>query len=84
MVRFVLPSIFLAFAAPAIADEVTGTVLAFDRVDKIIILEDKTVWNVKSPETMPEDLKAGDSVRITFKSEGDSGTTAVNSVVKTD
>lgn len=36
----------IASAIPAFADEVTGTVLAFDRVDNVIVLDDKTVWTV--------------------------------------
>ncbi len=82
MVRFALPVILLAAAAPAFADEVTATVLAFDRVDSIIVLDDKTVFNVTTPEVIPEGLKAGDTITIDFKSEGDSGVATIYSIKK--
>ena len=31
---------------PAFADQVVGTILAFDRVDHIIVLDDKTIWTI--------------------------------------
>ena len=82
MVRFALPLILFAVAAPAFADEVTATVLAFDRVDSIIVLDDKTVFNVTTPDVIPEDLKAGDTITIDFKSDGDNGVTEIYSIEK--
>ena len=36
----------LALAAPALADETSGTVLAYDRVAMVIVLDDKTVYQL--------------------------------------
>ena len=82
MVRFVLPLFLLAAAAPAFADEVTASVLAFDRVDSIIVLEDKSVFNVTNKELIPEDLKAGDTITIIYQSEGDNGVKSIASITK--
>jgi len=82
MVRFALPLALFVAAAPAFADEVTATVLAFDRVDNVIVLDDKTVFNVTNPEIIPEGLKAGDSVEIIYESDGDNGVKAINSITK--
>jgi hypothetical protein len=82
MVRFALPVILLAASAPAFADEVTATVIAFDRVDSVIVLDDKTVFNVTTPDVIPDGLKAGDTVTIDYKSDGDNGVTAINSIKK--
>ena len=81
MVRFLLPALVVV-SAPAFADEVTSKVLAFDRVANIIVLEDKTVFNVTKPEIIPEGLIAGDTIKIDFKNDGDNGVTAIFSISK--
>ena len=45
MVRFLITSLIFA-AAPAFADELSGTVIAFDRVDNVIVLEDNSVLTI--------------------------------------
>lgn len=82
MVRFALPLVLCAAAAPAFADEITATVLAFDRVDHVIVLDDKTVFNVTNPEIIPDGLKAGDTIAIVYVSDGDNGVKAINSITK--
>lgn len=67
-------------ATPAIADQTEGLILSFDRVDRIIILTDKTVWQVPVSLEMPEDLGRGDRVLIDFDSEGEDGLTAITSI----
>ena len=58
----------LLFAAPAMADTVSGTVLAFDRVAQVIVLEDKSVWSLADGgAAAPEGLVAGDTVTIEFQ-----------------
>lgn len=67
-------------ATPAIADETEGLILSFDRVDRVIVLTDKTVWEVPPSLEMPEDLGRGDRVLIDFESEGEDGVTAISSI----
>jgi hypothetical protein len=72
MVRFLIPALFLA-AAPAFADNLQGTVIAYDRVDHIIVLDDKSILTIPNPEVIPEVLMAGDTIKVEFKSDGDNG-----------
>lgn len=69
-------------ATPALADETEGLILSFDRVDRIIVLTDKTVWEVPVSLEMPEDLGHGDRILIDFvsESEGEDGLTAITSI----
>jgi hypothetical protein len=68
-------------AAPAFADSVKGSILAFDRVAGIIVLNDKTVWPLgDAAKTLPEGLKAGDTIEIDFTSAGENALSTVNSV----
>ena len=69
-------------AAPAFADETTGTILAFDRVDGVIVLNDKTVWSLELLDVQPTDLKAGDFVRIMYDTAGEDGLTKIASIEK--
>ena len=68
-------------ASPAFADSTTGTVAAFDRVDHILVLNDKTIWDL-SPvvDLVPENLKSGDMIKITYTSAGDNGWGKVDSI----
>jgi hypothetical protein len=81
MVRFLITSLILA-AAPAFADELSGTVIAFDRIDNVIVLDDKSVLTIPNPEIIPEDLIAGDTITVEFKSDGDNGYGAFVSIKK--
>lgn len=63
----------ITLAAPAFADEVTGSVLAYDRVDNIIILDDKTVWTIPADFALPENLVAGDLITIVFQGAAENG-----------
>ena len=67
------PITIIASAIPAFADEVTGTVLAFDRVDNVIVLDDKTVWTVPAGFALPADLIAGDKITIEFQGAAENG-----------
>jgi hypothetical protein len=82
MVRFALPLLLFAAAAPAFADELTATVLAYDRVDQIIVLEDKSVFNVPNTEVIPEGLKAGDTITIKYDGDGENGIKSIDSITK--
>ncbi|WGW05413.1 hypothetical protein [Tropicibacter oceani] len=69
-------------ASPVLADETSGQVLAFDRVDGILVLTDKTVWNIAADLDMPSDLGAGDMIKIDYQSDGENGLTRINSIVR--
>lgn len=72
--RVLLSAITLiALALPALADEVTGSVLAYDRVDNIIVLDDKTVWTIPADFALPTDLIAGDKITIKFQGAAENG-----------
>jgi hypothetical protein len=72
-------------AAPAIADSVTGIIVAYDRVDAVIVLTDKTIWNLVPKDfPVPENLVAGERVRIDFVSNGDSGLGKVIAITRED
>lgn len=73
----------LALAAPALADETSGTVLAYDRVAMVIVLDDKTVYQLSDKTEVAENLVAGDMVRIVYAGGGDAGIGAVTSVLRT-
>lgn len=79
--RILLAAALLA-AAPAFADETSGTVLAFDRVAGLIVLEDKTVWEVSADVTLPDNLAAGDMVTFVYESAGEDGFTKFESVTR--
>jgi PDZ domain-containing secreted protein len=76
--------LFSALASPLLADDTSGTVVAFDRVDRIIVLDDKTVWPLQEATEVPDDLKAGDSVRIDYVGGGAAGVTSVTSVTRSE
>lgn len=69
-------------ALPALADETKGEVLAFDRVDGVLVLTDKTVWTLPADLDLPEGLRSGDEVHIEFKADGENGIAAVLAVHK--
>ena len=78
----------LALAAaspPALAtDEIDGTVLAFDRVARVLVMKDKSVIPLDNLETdLPEDLVAGDRVAVRYESDED-GISVVHSVERID
>jgi len=58
---------------PAFADQVVGTILAFDRVDHIIVLDDKTIWTIAADFVLPDGLAAGDSITIDFQGAAENG-----------
>ena len=62
-----------ALSAPASAAETTGTILAYDRLANIIVLQDKSSWTLDAKTLVPSDLMAGDKVTLTFASDGDNG-----------
>ena len=72
----------LLLAGPALADTTSGTILAFDRQADVLIMTDKTVWQLSPKTLIPADLAAGDTVTISFTSLGDDGVASVDSLEK--
>ena len=60
-------------AHPALADETTGEILAYDRLANLLVMRDRTVWNLGPDLMVPADLKSGDRVRIEYAGAGESG-----------
>lgn len=69
---------FAALASPALADETTGKIVAFDRKANVLVMEDKTIWKLSDQTVIPEDLAAGETIKITFTSAGDDGVKSVD------
>ena len=75
-----LVSSSLSFAAPALADDVTSTVTAYDRVANVVVLADKSVFDLSiATDSIPPTLSAGDRITIDFKGDED-GVSAINSI----
>lgn len=84
MRRLAFAAVVLAgFAWVAAADETTGTIAAYDRLDHVIVLEDKTIWEFPGSLELPADLKAGDRVRIDYTATGD-GLGTVDSITRVE
>ena len=69
-------------AVTAHADATEGHVLAFDRVAGIIILIDKTVWQLGDKISVPDDLASGDRVLLKFASLGEEGVTSISALTR--
>ena len=69
-----------AFAAPALADETTGTLVAHDRKAHRIVMDDKTVYEY-DPETTerPETMLAGARLKITYRG-GEDGIESISKI----
>lgn len=68
-------------AAAALADTTGGVVVAYDRVDHVLVLDDKTVWDLApAGDLVPEGLIAGDKVTIEYESAGDSGVGKITAI----
>ena len=85
MRRLAITTLVLAgLGAPALADDTTGTIAAYDRLANIIVLKDMTIWEVPGSMELPADLAAGDRVKIVFTSAGDSGVGTIRSITRVE
>ena len=81
--RVLLTSAALIVSAiPALADNTSGTVLAFDRVAHVLVLDDKTVWNLPPDLMLPENLAAGDTITIDYDGAGENGYGEINGITR--
>lgn len=79
--RIVYLSLALStLAAPVLADETTGSILAYDRKAGIIVLSDRTVWELQPGTLIPAYLDAGDRVRIVYQTAGEDGVTSIDAL----
>ena len=74
---FVSALVAALLASPVVADETEGHIRAYDRVAGLIVLTDKTVWQLPADMDIPADLGAGDRVHFEFDSEGEEGITKI-------
>ena len=70
----------LGLAPPALADETEGEILAYDRLANLLVMRDRTVWQLGSEITVPADLKSGDRVRLVYQTAGEDGVTRIDSL----
>ena len=62
-------------------DIVESAVLAHDRKANIIVLRDKTVWDLDLlAEPLTGDFKAGDNIAISYESNEDDGVWVIHSI----
>jgi hypothetical protein len=80
MRTFLLSAALGLAAVPALADQSQGTILAFDRLAHVIVLTDKTVWNLPADMALPGDLAQGDEVSFDFESGGENGMVKIKSM----
>lgn len=79
--RILLSSALVLCAAfPAFADETKGEVVAFDRFARIIVMKDKTVWQLAADTPAPVALKAGDVIRIMYETLGEDGLDKITAI----
>jgi len=64
-------------------DQTDGTVLVYDRKAKLLVLADRSVWDLKALKSaLPAGLEAGRRVHIDYLSDED-GVSAINSITLT-
>jgi hypothetical protein len=80
--RFILAALAASIAVPALADQTEGVVEAYDRVSHVIVLTDKTVWQMPGDLSVPADMGRGDRVLIEFTSAGENGITGIRGLTR--
>lgn len=83
MRRVIALAVLLA-AAPAHADETEGEILAYDRLANLLVMRDRTVWELGAELMVPADLKSGDRVRLVYRTAGEDGITGIESLERID
>jgi hypothetical protein len=80
--RALVAAALILAAAPAFADDTTGTVAAFNPDTKVLVLKDKSRWYLPADFVTPEDLAEGDRVRITYRSDADNGWKSIVAITR--
>lgn len=78
--RMLLAAAALAVATPVLADTTAGTVFTYDEDLGLLIMNDRTIWQLGTDTIRPETLAAGDKVVINFTSAGDDGVASVDMI----
>ena len=72
----------LTISTAQATDIVESTVLAHDRKANVIVLKDKTVWDLDLlAQPLANDFQAGDKVEIRYESNEDDGVVVLHSIV---
>lgn len=79
--RAVLIAALLLSAAPAMADSVKGTILAFHQVARVIVFIDRSVRAIGAVEVL-DNLEPNDVVTIDDTSAGDNGIRRASRIVR--
>ncbi|MDW4498455.1 hypothetical protein R5H30_10720 [Sulfitobacter sp. D35] len=82
--RAFLAAALLAVAAPALADETSGTVHSFDAATNALTFTDRTVWLLPAGFEMPLNVTAGDKLRIVYVSNADNGWQKIVRIERTE
>ena len=82
MTRTILAAALLCAPAlaPAMADEAEHTILAYDRLANIVVMRDRSVYELPAELMVPADMKSGDRVRVVYQSAGEDGITKIDSL----
>ena len=64
----------------AMADEVEHTILAYDRLAHIVVMRDRSIYELPAELLVPADMKSGDRVRVIYESAGEDGITRIDSI----
>ena len=68
-----------ASLAPALADEVTGTLVAHDRKARRLVMDDRTVYEYAEETERPETMLAGTRLKITYRG-GEDGIESISRI----
>lgn len=79
-----MAAVFTLPALSAQADETSGQVLAYDRKAGILVLTDKTVWELAPDLLVPADLGHGDMVRLEYSSAGEDGLETIDALTRSE
>lgn len=70
----------IAIGTPAMANSASGTVKSYDRVSKVLVMIDKSVYALDGVKAeIPASLSAGDKISIEYDGDED-GITSINSI----
>lgn len=75
-------AVAVLFALPAVADETEGLILAYDRKANLLVLTDKTIWQLPPEMDVPADLGAGDRILLEYQTAGEDGLTAIDALTR--
>ncbi|WP_425051744.1 hypothetical protein [Psychromarinibacter sp. S121] len=78
--RAILAASLLLAAAPALADQTSGTVALYDAASHQLTFTDHTVWYLPASLEMPLGVVPGDVLQINYTTNSDNGWQAIQTV----